>query len=197
MRAPSMLLLLAAALVISPVRGADAPAQRSEVIATSARWRPPAGTADRQAFDRLLALSPDLRQAITAAGDFVFNRNVAFIRHDLNGDGRPEAFILLSHGIFCGSVGCPANILTQHEGEWRLVADFEADRSGRLLIMRRRTQGWHDFRSLYDQMWVSDAAAPIGVSVRYGPLRPYDACEDQVFAPERERAAGRALPPCG
>jgi hypothetical protein len=62
---------------------------------------------------------------------------------DLNGDGRPEAFVYLISGAYCGSGGCNLMIFTQHGGSWHEVADMSVTNPP-IRVLESRTRGWND-----------------------------------------------------
>ncbi len=77
------------------------------------------------------------------------SRNLGWRIVDLNGDGRPEVFLMFSWAPLSGS-RTAHGVLMQRIGErWRDICDFDADSwpLGRLTILRQRTLGWRHFRT--------------------------------------------------
>jgi hypothetical protein len=62
---------------------------------------------------------------------------------DLNGDGRPEAFVYLISGAYCGSGGCNLMIFTPDGRSWRQVADMSVTNPP-IRVLDSRTRGWND-----------------------------------------------------
>jgi hypothetical protein len=62
---------------------------------------------------------------------------------DLDGDGRPEAFVYLLSGAYCGSGGCNLMIFTPRGSSWREVADM-AVTNPPIRVLDSRTRGWND-----------------------------------------------------
>ena len=62
---------------------------------------------------------------------------------DLNGDGRPEAFVYLISGAYCGSGGCNLMIFTPYQGTWHQVADMSVTNPP-IRVLESRTRGWND-----------------------------------------------------
>jgi len=62
---------------------------------------------------------------------------------DLNGDGRPEAFVYLISGAYCGSGGCNLMIFTLYRGTWHEVADMSVTNPP-IRVLDSRTRGWND-----------------------------------------------------
>ena len=66
---------------------------------------------------------------------------------DLNGDGRPEAFVYLISGAYCGSGGCNLMIFTPAGRSWRAVADMSVTNPP-IRVLDSRTRGWNDISVL-------------------------------------------------
>jgi heat shock protein HslJ len=64
-------------------------------------------------------------------------------RHDLDGDGVEEVFVLLMGSIFCGTGGCNLLLLRETEGGYALVDDFPRSRAP-VIVTSETTAGWHD-----------------------------------------------------
>jgi len=62
---------------------------------------------------------------------------------DLNGDGIPEAIVLLRSGGWCGSGGCTALVLTPSKSSWRIVTKLTITRPP-IRVLKDTTNGWHD-----------------------------------------------------
>ena len=62
---------------------------------------------------------------------------------DLNGDGRPEAFVYLLSGAYCGSGGCNLMIFTPEGRSWREVADMSVTNPP-IRVLDSHTRGWND-----------------------------------------------------
>lgn len=114
-----LLLLVALALVLQ-----GASAQADEAI-------PPAygGLGDDQAsVAAFLRDHPVLGRYFSASADRAKTGHEFSIddirvgRYDVNDDGKPELFLLVTKGVFCGTAGCPAYILTRKRNGWDLLA---------------------------------------------------------------------------
>jgi hypothetical protein len=62
---------------------------------------------------------------------------------DLNGDGRPEAFVYLLSGAYCGSGGCNLMIFTPEGRSWREVADMSVTNPP-IRLLGTASHGWRD-----------------------------------------------------
>lgn len=62
---------------------------------------------------------------------------------DLNGDGRDEAIVWQSAGVFCGSGGCGLYIYGAEGETWRQVDELTIIGEP-VLMLGRRTNGWRD-----------------------------------------------------
>jgi hypothetical protein len=62
---------------------------------------------------------------------------------DLNGDGRPEAFVYLISGAYCGSGGCNLLIFTPAGRSWRAVADMSVTNPP-IRLLATASHGWRD-----------------------------------------------------
>lgn len=62
---------------------------------------------------------------------------------DLNGDGRPEAFVYMMSGNFCGSGGCNLYIYTPEQGSFYQRARMTVT-STPVRVLNSRTGGWRD-----------------------------------------------------
>jgi len=62
---------------------------------------------------------------------------------DLNDDGRPEAFVYLMSGNFCGSGGCDLFIYTPEQNSFHQLARTSVT-SPPVRVLNSRTGGWRD-----------------------------------------------------
>lgn len=62
---------------------------------------------------------------------------------DLNGDGVPEAIVLLRSGGWCGSGGCTALILTRSKSSWKIVTKLTITRPP-IRVLKGATNGWRN-----------------------------------------------------
>lgn len=60
---------------------------------------------------------------------------------DLNGDGTPEALVVLKGGTYCGARGCTAFVLDLRGPKARSIGDFIA---AELRALPTKTGGWRD-----------------------------------------------------
>lgn len=66
---------------------------------------------------------------------------------DLNGDGQPEAIVLLNALDYCGSNGCSVLILKKTEEQYTLVSEIRAT-SKPVIVTNQKTNGWYDLVAL-------------------------------------------------
>lgn len=62
---------------------------------------------------------------------------------DLNGDGRPEAFIYVTDQSYCGRGGCTLIVLTRHKGQYRPVLRSTVTQTP-INLLATSTRGWRD-----------------------------------------------------
>lgn len=66
---------------------------------------------------------------------------------DLNGDGQPEAIVLLNALDYCGSNGCSVLVLKKTEEQYTLVSEIRA--TGKpVIVTNQKTNGWYDLVAL-------------------------------------------------
>ena len=51
-------------------------------------------------------------------------RQIAWARHDLNGDGKTEFVFQFQHPGYCGTAGCSGYILQDRGGKWIEIGEF-------------------------------------------------------------------------
>ncbi|MBY0338136.1 MAG: hypothetical protein K2X11_16095 [Acetobacteraceae bacterium] len=79
-------------------------------------------------------------------------RQLLFVVQDLNGDGRPEVFLLFDWWPLRGNQQAPGVVmLRDRQGQWRVGCDIndwgrDGTRFG-IDILDSRSQGWRDFRT--------------------------------------------------
>lgn len=62
---------------------------------------------------------------------------------DVNGDGRPEAFVYMMSGNYCGSGGCALFIYTPEQGSFYQMAHMSVTQTP-VRVLNSRTRGWRD-----------------------------------------------------
>lgn len=62
---------------------------------------------------------------------------------DVNGDRRPEAFVYMMSGNFCGSGGCSLFIYTPEQGSFYQMAHMSVTQTP-VRVLNSRTRGWRD-----------------------------------------------------
>ena len=62
---------------------------------------------------------------------------------DLNGDGVPEAIVVLRSGYWCGSGGCTTLILTRSKSSWKVVTIVKIAHPP-IRVLKDATNGWRD-----------------------------------------------------
>ncbi|MBV9883325.1 MAG: hypothetical protein JO276_09980 [Sphingomonadaceae bacterium] len=62
---------------------------------------------------------------------------------DLNGDGRPEAFVYFLSNYYCGTGGCGLTIYTPAGRSWRQVADMTLVHTP-VRLLPTSSHGWRD-----------------------------------------------------
>jgi hypothetical protein len=62
---------------------------------------------------------------------------------DLNGDHRPEAFVYLISGAYCGTGGCNLMIFTPAGRSWRQVAEMTVTNPP-IRLLTTASHGWRD-----------------------------------------------------
>ncbi|WP_159999554.1 hypothetical protein [Roseomonas sp. 18066] len=131
----------------------------------------PADRAARQAWDGLLrqdaALARDARRQ-----RFVPARDLAMLRADLNGDGRPELFLYANLLAYCGSAGCMVRILSPRAGGWALVCETYAEDGVPMVAGAPGATGWRGLRGTYDVTWRADPRRPLGIACVEGETIP-------------------------
>ncbi len=97
----------------------------------------PPATAALQAKARrhFLAEIAEARKANGQEPDF------AITLTDLNGDGYPEALVVMSHSYWCGTAGCAARILDLQPMRPMVIGEFSANQLG---AASSTTAGWRD-----------------------------------------------------
>ena len=83
---------------------------------------------------------------------------------DLNGDGIPEAIVLLRSGAWCGSGGCTTLILTRNKSSWKIVAKLTITRPP-IRVLKDATNGWRNIT-----VWVQGG----GIQDGYEALLRFD-----------------------
>jgi len=77
---------------------------------------------------------------------------------DLNGDGRPEAFVYITDPDYCGTGGCSLVILSPERDKYRVVLHSTVTRLP-IYLLSTSTRGWRD----------------VAVTVSGGGIRPFTA----------------------
>lgn len=62
---------------------------------------------------------------------------------DVNADGRPEAFVYMMSGNYCGSGGCNLYIFTPEQGSFYQMARMTVTQTP-IRVLNSRTGGWRD-----------------------------------------------------
>jgi len=100
-------------------------------------------------------------------------------KFDVNGDGEPERFYLLSSGYWCGSAGCKVLIVESGSHGGRLLCSAYSGETGLVVTDRVTIHGWHELRMSFDVYWhdgdTCDEDIPGGDGYqppRRDPLRP-------------------------
>lgn len=62
---------------------------------------------------------------------------------DVNADGRPEAFVYIMSGNYCGSGGCDLFIYTPEQGSFYQMARTSVTQTP-VRVLNSRTRGWRD-----------------------------------------------------
>jgi heat shock protein HslJ len=106
---------------------------------------PPRTAAHDTALEQaILAATPSYTRATLAASGPADTARYALGRVDLNGDGREEVFVYPMGSVFCGTGGCTLMLFTSTAEGYRLVKAVPTSRPP-VVVLDRRSQGWHDF----------------------------------------------------
>jgi hypothetical protein len=97
---------------------------------------------------------PQLEQALEAAYSRHPPRSFSYALFDLNEDGVPDALVLITDPIYCGTGGCTLVVFQgMPDGSFRRISATTSTREP-IRILKERSHGWHAFSA-----WVSGAAA--------------------------------------